>query len=288
MSGQGRPGLPGVMTSNTSLVQTTGLLPAAAPAMAPRDAIAAPGRADVVVIDRRLTGPRRSANGGIAAGTFAALAGGTARVRLHRPVPVGRPLRVAAGPGLGVRILDGGRDIASVSPVAAFVAAPPVTPTFDDALEARRAHPLIGVRHPFSDCVVCAPARADGMGVVWGPMRGRPDVLVAPFVPTARDAVDGVVRAAAVWAALDCPGYPVALLTRRRLALLGTLAAHRRRDVHVDERLVVVGWSVARRGRAYETATALLDEGGALVASARATWVELRHQRLARLAARLP
>ncbi len=239
-------------------------------------------------IDPRLTGPRRSANGGMAAGTFAALVGGTARVRLHRPVPVGRPLGIVAGAGGGVRILDRRGDVASVTPVPAFEVDPPARPGLEEALEARRAHPLLGVRHPFSDCVVCGPERPDGMGVVWGPMRGRSDVLLAPFLPTAREAVDGVVRPAAVWAALDCPGYPAALLARRRLALLGTLAAHRLRDVHVGERLVVVGWSLARRGRAYDTATALVDEDGALVATARATWVELRHQRLARLAAHLP
>lgn len=279
------------MTSRTPLVPTIGLLPAAAPA-APRatvPAAATPGPLPtrVVAIDARLTGPRRSANGGVAAGTFAALAGGTARVRLHRPVPVGRPLGVLAGADGGVRVVDRHGDVASVAPVAAFEAHPDVTPTLDDALEARRAHPLLGVRHPFSDCVVCSPERPDGMGVVWGPMRGRPDILLAPFLPTARDAVDGVVHPTAVWAALDCPGYPTALLARRRLALLGTLTAHRLREVRVGERLVVVGWSLAHRGRVHDTATALLDEGGALVASARATWVELRHQRLARVSARL-
>lgn len=280
------------MTSRTPLVPTIGLLPAAAPAAPPATmfagAIPGPRPTRVVAIDARLTGPRRSANGGVAAGTFAALAGGTARVRLHRPVPVGRPLGVLAGADGAVRVVDRHGDVASVTPVAAFEAHPDVTPTVDDALEARRAHPLLGVRHPFSDCVVCSPGRPDGMGVVWGPMRGRPDILLAPFLPTARDAVDGVVHPTAVWAALDCPGYPASLLARRRLALLGTLTAHRLRDVRVGERLVVVGWSLAQRGRAHDTATALLDEGGALVASARATWVELRHQRLARIAARLP
>lgn len=280
------------MTSRTPLVPTIGLLPAAAPAARPATvpAAATPGSLPtrVVAIDTRLTGPRRSANGGVAAGTFAALAGGTARVRLHRPVPVGRPLGVLAGADGGVRVVDRHGDVASVTPVAAFETHPDVIPTLDDALEARRAHPLLGVRHPFSDCVVCSPERPDGMGVVWGPMRGRPDILLAPFLPTARDAVDGVVHPTAVWAALDCPGYPTALLARRRLALLGTLTAHRLREVRVGERLVVVGWSLTHRGRVHDTATALLDEGGALVASARATWVELRHQRLARLAARLP
>lgn len=275
------------MTSHTPLVPTTGLLPAAAPAMAPGAAALTSPTPRVVAIDTRLNGPRRSANGGIAAGTFAALAGGTARVRLHRPVPVGRQLGVVAGAGRDLRVVDRRGDVASVTPVAAFEVHPHVTPTLDDALEARRAHPLLGVRHPFSDCVVCSPERPDGMGVVWGPMRGRPDILLAPFLPTTRDAVDGVVRPSAVWAALDCPGYPAALLARRRLALLGTLAAHRLRDVRVGERLVVVGWSLAHQGRVHETATALLDESGALVASARATWVELRHQRLARVAARL-
>lgn len=59
------------------------------------------------------------------------------------------------------------------------------------------------------------------------------------------------------------------------MCFLGTLNAHVDRDVLVGERLVAVGWTVERRGRSIETASVLVDEGGATVASAKAVWVEL-------------
>ena len=47
-----------------------------------------------LLIDPRMNGPRRYANGGFASGTFADLVGGTATVALHQRVPVGRSFSV--------------------------------------------------------------------------------------------------------------------------------------------------------------------------------------------------
>lgn len=239
-----------------------------------------------LILDSRLTGPRNRANGGFISGIVASLLGGTATVRLHRPVRLATPLDLHRD-GAGLAVRDRGRLVVSAHPAEPFVELPPVRPTVDDALRASDAHPLRDVRHLLSDCVVCGPHRTDGLGVVWGPLPGHPEMLAAPFVPTARDATAGVVHEEALWGALDCTGYPARLLADRRIALLGTMTAHVRRQVAVGECLVVVGWTLTDHGRAHDTATALLDPSGRVVASARSTWVELRHQRLARLAGSL-
>jgi hypothetical protein len=237
----------------------------------------------------RVNGPPRSANGGFAAGAIAQTLGGTASVRLIRPIPLEEPLDVTRDrDGLSAEVTDAHHKLlARATKVDPFTMTPPVTPEFRDAEDARATSPLQGSRHLLSGCVVCSTRRVDGLGVTPGALAARSDVLAAPFVPHERDTVDGVMDPAAVWGALDCPSYPAASLRDRRLALLGTMSAHRIRDVLLGERLVVVGWTIERRGRSTQTASALIDEHGRVVASARAVWVELRHQGAMRLATRL-
>jgi hypothetical protein len=126
--------------------------------------------------------------------------------------------------------------------------------------------------------VVCGPERADGLRVTPGPLEADRDVLAAPFLPTDRFAVDGWVRPAAVWGALDCPSYPAAEARSGRLGLLGTLEAHQVRPIHVGEELVVVGWTVGVGQRSNRTASAIIDRDGEVVASGRAIWVVMRDQ----------
>lgn len=236
-------------------------------------------------LEARLNGPARSANGGFACGTIASVVGGTASVRLNRPIPLEVPLDIDihAG-GRSAEVIDfDHRLLAEARQIEPFTMVPPIHPSFADAVAASAASPLHGARHLLSRCVVCGPQRSDGMKVTPGPLDYRSDVLAAPFTPLKRDATDGVVHPEAVWGALDCPSYPAASLLHRRVGLLGTLAAHRNRDVFLGEQLVVVGWTLKSLGRSTQTASALLDERGDVVASARAVWVELRHQWLIRM-----
>ena len=80
--------------------------------------------------------------------------------------------------------------------------------------------------------------------------------------------------------------YPAAVLAAGRVALLGSLTAHRTRDIAVGEPLIAVGWTIGSGTRSHRTASALLDEDGGVIASAHAVWVEVRRQRLTRLAGR--
>jgi hypothetical protein len=239
-----------------------------------------------LVIEPRMNGPRHHANGGFATGTFADLVGGTATVALHRRVPLGRPFTVD-DTGSEKVVGDGDQRIATVTPAEPFALEPPARPDRWAAATARRAHPFTDIRHTLSDCVVCGPRRRDGLRVTPGPLADHPDLLASPYDPPEGYAVDGVALPASVWGALDCVSFPAALLRTRTLALLGSLTAHRTRDIRVGEPLVAVGWTLGTGTRSHRTASAILDERGTVVASARAVWVELRNQRLARIVGRL-
>ncbi len=238
-----------------------------------------------LALDITMNGPRGAANGGFAAGTFAVLTGGTAKVTLRRPVPLATRFGVGWTPDW-YAVMDGLETVATVERSGPFVVEPPARPTYAQAEEARRNHPFRGVRHTLSDCVVCGPARVGGLRVTPGPLAGHPGILAAPYDPPSWFSVDGLATPASVWGALDCVSYPAHLLDEGRIALLGSIAAHRRREIAVGEPLIAVGWTLGSGHRSHKTSSALLDEDGAVVASAHAVWVEVKHQRLARIAGR--
>jgi hypothetical protein len=238
-----------------------------------------------LALDITMNGPRKAANGGFAAGTFAVLAGGTAKVTLRRPIPLATRFGVAWTPGW-YGVMDGLETIATVERSGPFVLEPPARPTYAQAEEARRSHPFVGVRHALSDCVVCGPERVGGLRVTPGPLAGHPGILAAPYDPPAWFSTDGHATHASVWGALDCVSYPAHLLDDRRLAVLGSMTAHRTREIAVGEPLIAVGWTLGSGTRSHKTSSALLDEDGAVVASALTVWVEVKHQRLARFTRR--
>ncbi|WP_127818906.1 hypothetical protein [Microbacterium sp. CPCC 204701] len=235
-------------------------------------------------IDGHLNGPRRTANGGFAAGTIATrVDSDTVTVVLRRPIRMSVPLEVSSAPSGGVVVRDEGALVAEARPGRLVASADPPAPTFDDARRALEAHPLIGVRHALSDCVVCGPARADGMHVTPGPVPGRPEVLAAPWVVGARYAHAGMADFPAVWAAMDCPSFPAAALRERVMCVLGTMTARVERRPFVGEPLVVYAWTREHHGRRYETSVVMVDAGGAQIARADSTWIAVKHQHLVRL-----
>ncbi|MFC9559605.1 hypothetical protein [Agromyces sp. NPDC056965] len=221
-----------------------------------------------------LNGLVDAAQGGIASGLFARIVGGTARVRLMKPVPLDVDLDVRKGRGGAAAIEHDGSVIATVEPTAPFRHNAPLTPTYVDALEAAQRHPLHGVRHPFADCIVCSPTRPGGLGVVFGTSRLLPDVLIAPLSASTPFVADGALRPEMLWGALDCVSFPADLLPSRTVAVTGQLTAHIERAVAADERLVAVGWQTSTGTRSHRTASVVLDEAGRVVASGDMTWVE--------------
>lgn len=250
-----------------------------------------PARAAIigsVRIDPRLNGPRRSANGGFAAGAISRhIDADVVTVRLRRPVPLDRRLQVSSDGARGCRVHHGRRLVAEAHPGLLVATAMPIAPSFEETLAAREAHPFASVRHTFSDCVVCGPRRPDGMHVTPGPVPGRPEILAAPWIVDSRDAVGGMAPVSAVWAAMDCPSYPAEALRKRELCLLGTMTALVERRPRVGEHLVVFSWTRERSGRRFETSVATVDANGALVGRADTTWIAVRRQPPARRTKRL-
>ncbi len=239
-----------------------------------------------IVLGSRFNGPPSTANGGYACGSLAAAMGlplGPVSVRLHRPVPLETALRVAradvaasASPDAdGAAMYIGEMLIATGSPAAVDPPEPPARPDSAAAEDARRRHHDFGADHPLARCFVCGEERPDGLHVSAGPVAadGTGDIVATPFEPDASFGTDGVVSAAVVWGALDCPSYPMSAMRSGQTCLLGTFRARISRDVLVGERLVVVGWTNRRDGRKYVTSSALLDRAGTVIGAADAVWI---------------
>jgi len=148
-----------------------------------------------------------------------------------------------------------------------------------DGVQAARRYPGFAL-HPFPNCFVCGPKRAegDGLRIFAGPVTGR-KVVAAPWTPDETLAgSDGLVRLEFLWAALDCPGafangFPAVPM------VLGRLAARVLRPAHPGDKSVVVGWSEGVEGRKHIAGTALFGVDGELRAVARATWIRAKNQR---------
>lgn len=232
--------------------------------------------APTVSIRRSFNGPRGSANGGFAAGTFASLLAGDATVVLRHRIPLGRKMSVAEDGAGGLLVVRGRRTLAEVHPRRSAIAPPPVLPTLRQAERASTRDLLTHERNPFSWCYVCSAHRRDGLGVVPNPLDGQPDMLAALFRAPRSHAL---LPPELVWAALDCPSYPAEAFAARRIALLGTIAVEQYRSIRGGERLAIVGWTISRGTRSTVTGSGMVDASGQLVAAAQATWVDLVRRR---------
>jgi hypothetical protein len=222
----------------------------------------------------RFAGPPGAANGGIACGSLA-VAGGGAEVRLHRPVPLGRPLDVRHEAG-AVVLEDAGELLARVLPGAGPELSVPDTVSAEEAAEATRrsschTHPV------FPDCFGCGPNRADGLRIFPGRVPGR-RVWAAPWTPDPSVAgPDGRVAPEVVWAALDCPSGFAAVegaeLPRGSAAVLGQMSARiaDRPAIGVEHR--IVARPIAVDGRKLTAASALLAPDGEVLAAASTIWL---------------
>lgn len=222
----------------------------------------------------RFNGPPSSGNGGYAAGLIAAEIGETVAVRLHQPIPLERELTIGARAGDRWEVRAGEALIATARQTSVDIEVPDAPP-YAAALIASK-HYAGFKQHSLPTCFVCGPARKrhDGLCIFAGPIEGV-SILAAPWIPDETlDNAEGKVRPEFMWAALDCPGYFASAYPG--LALLGEIAVHVDRLVHVDEPCVVVAWSIAKDGRKHRAGTALFDGDGERCALGVATWIELK------------
>ncbi len=229
--------------------------------------------AETLLIASRFCGPPQSGNGGYTAGMIAGLASVPVRVRLRTPPPLDVPMAVHRLEGNRLDIKHEGELIAEAQPHAFSLEVPPA-PSYAEALNASRRY--VGFdHHPFPTCFVCGPKRTRGDGLCIFPATyGDSGIVIAPWLPD--DSLgdgEGRVCGQFMWAALDCPGW-FAATNEARTMLLGQIAVHVDRRVHVAESCVIAGWKLSQEGRKHIVGTALYDDDGEPCARAIATWIE--------------
>lgn len=226
-----------------------------------------------IIIPGRFNGPEESANGGYTCGLVASLIDGDTEVTLRAPPPLDTPLEVNRTPD-GVEILDGDMLVATGRSTSFDPPVLPATPSWEEA-EAASQHYLGHRRHEFPTCFTCGTERDDGLQIFPGPTDSG--LVASPWSPEASlPNHDGVLAAPIVWAALDCPGaWADARDLTENPVVLGRMAAVVSAPIEVGRRYVVIAWNLAEDGRKSFAATALVDDGGNVVGSARQTWISL-------------
>lgn len=248
-----------------------------------------------LVIESRFQGPPGSTNGGYVCGLLAdALPPGDGvSVRLRRPVPLERELRIEPADGGAVALVCARRDgepgtLAGAGrdgePGTLAVAATAGAPEASDfpVVDVERARavppdPDMLANHPFPGCFGCGPERDGSDAVALHPGRTQGGVWATSWNPGEGlpHLPDGRLTSAVIWAALDCPSSFAAVPAGSPPHVLGTLVGTVADPIRVGDELVVVAWPLGHEGRKRWGATAILDASGDLRAHARATWIAL-------------
>ena len=229
-----------------------------------------------ITISSRFNGPPDSGNGGYSCGVLARFVEGPARVRLHLPPPLDRPLSVRKTGSGGIEMFDGDTRVGSAVPSPFELHVPPA-PSLEQARDAMTRYPCYE-DHVFPTCFVCGPGRAvhDGLELDPGPVEDW-TLLACPW-QAGKDLLDerGFVLPEIVWAALDCPGYFACMGQKPRPAVLGELHAEQLAPVKGDQPLVVFAWPLGVEGRKLFAGTAVANTAGEVLARARSTWILLK------------
>jgi hypothetical protein len=221
-----------------------------------------------MIIEARFNGPPGSGNGGYSAGLVARQAAwpGPVEVTLRKPPPLDTELTTRTEEHL-VRVTGPDGDL-----VAEARPTTPVEQTVPgvghaEAVAVSADYP--GFRHhPFPTCFVCGHQRPDRDGLGLFPGRLADNRTAAPF--TVPDAISPEL----VWAALDCPGG-WAVPMEGRPYVLGRCAVRIETLPAAGDECVVMGAMVGEDGRKAFAVSTLYGPTGAVLATARSTWIAL-------------
>lgn len=226
-----------------------------------------------VTIPRRFQGIAGMAQGGHAAGVFAAALGGPVVISFRSPCPLETPLDVIADGDRHV-LADGDRMIMEAESGQVEVEPPaPVTP--DEAAAGREWAERRPIGSNISTCFSCGDS-SHSFRVHAGKVPGA-DVYATPLVHPEWTAPDGVVEDRFLWAPIDCAaGWRVSIGDDGRPAVTGRLAVRVERRVRAGEPLVVVAQADGPwRGRKRSARSAIYTHGGELVAASESLWIAL-------------
>jgi hypothetical protein len=226
-----------------------------------------------LVIAARFRGFEGVALGGYVGGV---LAGGSqgGEVKLRRPVPVDRALRLEPREGDLRELLEGDEVLARFRPAPLEIDVPPPVSVGEAAAASGRSLQRSGDPYRFPGCFTCGDGRAedDGLRLFAGPVAGRP-VVAALWRPHPGLADGGgEVRPEFVWSALDCPTIMPAVFESARDApeqvVTRQLTVERRGPVRAGDAHTVMAWSGRREGRLIVTFGAILSGEGQVLAAA--------------------
>ena len=216
-----------------------------------------------ITIERRYRGPRHSANGGYTAGLLARAIDGPAEVTLRLPPPLDTRLELSRD-GERVLLRDADALVAEARPADPGGLIPPRAPSFDALADVDHELPTGWGTLEFGECFSCGTrAEADGLGIHPRPWDG---IVAAPWVARG-------VSHEVVWAAIDCSGAYAVGGPGRGEPLLARMTARIDRLPTEGERCVVIGWPLGEERRKLHAGTALVGDGGEVLAVSQQLWI---------------
>ncbi len=242
-----------------------------------------------LTIDPRHNGPPDSGNGGYVAGRLAeALLGAVGEpafgpgvpwveVTLRQPPPLGEAMDLDFERDSPMTARHGDAVVATARLLPEPPSAAETVPAVASDVARQAETTYLGLQtHPFPTCWVCGPSRPDNDGYDLRPglLDDGRTACTWTVEPNAADAA-GEVGAAAMWAALDCPGAWTAL-QGETVIVLGRIAVQVSAVPRVGDTCTVMGRLVGHDGRKSFTATTVYGPGGDALARAFATWIEIR------------
>ena len=228
-----------------------------------------------MIINSRFNGPPNSGNGGYVGGLMAKQLGDTVEVTLLKPPPLNQELSMAWSENT-MELSHQNRLIAKAVN-ATMDLQPPVIPSMADAVLCETRYPGYQ-KHVFPECFVCGPARGenDGLRLFTG-LSGSKDYVAAPF-RTFKDLYDdeGFMLTEFIWSALDCPGaYAITQIDTEKHLVLGRMTVAVNDAIHIDEKLIVMGWYEGSEGKKNYSGTAIINSDGVVKAVGDAIWIEI-------------
>lgn len=245
---------------------------------------------DHITIAERFRGPPRSGNGGYVGGRFAALLDlpveTPVEVTLRAPVPLDLGLRVERDDDKA-RVLSETDLIAEVQP-STYELTIPAPPSWEAALAAQPESASFQVReggtipgfegtrgfHPI--CFCCGADHDSGLGVFAAKVDDH-QVAAAWQTQTSWGDENGHLPSAFIWTALDCPGQFAYAAQGIRTGLLGRITTAVFRPAIAGERYRVTAWPEGIDGKKHFAGSAVFNDNGDLIASARAVWIGRRN-----------